>query len=38
VEVRYLPRRAGRASGVRPMLILRTLRDLFHYFWVRQRR
>lgn len=38
VEVRYLPRRAGRASGVRPMLILRTLRDLFHYFWVRQQR
>ena len=38
VEVRYLPRRAGRATGVRPRLILRTLLDLFHYFWVRQRR
>ncbi|MCU0486690.1 MAG: glycosyltransferase family 2 protein [Anaerolineales bacterium] len=38
VEVRYLPRRAGRATGVRPRLVLRTVRDLLHYFWTRSRR
>ena len=37
VEICYLPRQAGRATGVRPMLVLRTLLDLFHYFWVRHR-
>jgi glycosyltransferase involved in cell wall biosynthesis len=34
VEIRYIPRRAGRASGVSEKAILHTLRDMFH-FWLR---
>lgn len=38
VEINYLPRHAGRATGAHPALVLRTVRDMFHYFWVRRRR
>jgi glycosyltransferase involved in cell wall biosynthesis len=34
VEVRYLPRSRGRPSGARPGLIIRTVKDMFH-FWLR---
>lgn len=34
VEVRYTPRRAGRATGANPKLVLATLRDLLQ-FWLR---
>lgn len=34
VEVRYIPRRAGRATGVNMAAIFCTMRDMFH-FWLR---
>ena len=33
VGVRHLPRRAGRATGAKPSVIVRALRDLFTYAW-----
>lgn len=36
VEVSYVPRSAGRATGARPALILATVRDMLHY-WLRTR-
>ncbi len=37
VEIHYVPRRVGHATGARWRLILRTVRDVFH-FWLRWRR
>lgn len=34
IQVSYVPRQAGRATGANPRLIVRTLRDLFR-FWFR---
>jgi len=34
VEIRYIPRRAGRATGVRGTAICHTVRDMLH-FWLR---
>ena len=34
VEIHYIPRRGGKATGADPKLILRTVRDMF-YFWLR---
>lgn len=34
VDVRYAPRTSGRATGANAALIVRTLRDMFH-FWLR---
>jgi glycosyltransferase involved in cell wall biosynthesis len=34
VEIRYIPRRAGRATGVSNTAIVYTIRDMFH-FWLR---
>ena len=34
VEIRYIPRRAGRATGVRGTAIYHTVRDMLH-FWLR---
>ncbi|NTW09602.1 MAG: glycosyltransferase family 2 protein [Anaerolineaceae bacterium] len=34
VEIRYLPRRLGRATGVHGAAIFNTMRDMFH-FWLR---
>jgi glycosyltransferase involved in cell wall biosynthesis len=36
VEIRYVPRTSGRATGANVRLIARTVRDLFH-FWTRWR-
>ncbi len=36
VEVSYVPRGTGRATGARPALILATVRDMLHY-WLRTR-
>jgi glycosyltransferase involved in cell wall biosynthesis len=36
VEVDYVPRETGRATGARPALILATVRDMLHY-WLRTR-
>ena len=38
VEIHYLPRQAGKATGAHPALVLRTVRDIFHYYWARRRR
>lgn len=34
VEIEYIPRQAGRATGANPRAVVRTLRDLFR-FWLR---
>ncbi len=34
VEIRYVPRETGTATGANPRLVMRTVRDLFH-FWLR---
>jgi hypothetical protein len=34
VQIRYIPRRAGQASGVHGMTILYSVHDMFH-FWLR---
>jgi hypothetical protein len=33
VEVCYAPRASGRATGARPRLIGRTVRDMFCFWW-----
>jgi glycosyltransferase involved in cell wall biosynthesis len=33
VEIRYVPRQHGQPTGAKPRLVLRTVRDLFH-FWL----
>jgi glycosyltransferase involved in cell wall biosynthesis len=40
VEICYVPRASGRATGARPRLIGRTVQDMFRYWWrwVRQKR
>lgn len=38
VVIHYLPRQSGRGSGARPALILRTVHDIFHYYWKRRKR
>jgi glycosyltransferase involved in cell wall biosynthesis len=37
VEIRYIPRQAGRATGARPGLVLHTIRDMLHFFLVRRK-
>lgn len=38
VEIRYVPRQAGQATGARPALVLLTIKDMIHYFLVRKKR
>jgi dolichol-phosphate mannosyltransferase len=38
VEIRYLPRQTGRATGTTPALVLMTVRDILHFYWVSHRK
>ncbi len=38
VEIRYVPRQAGQATGARPALVLLTIKDMIYYFLVRKKR
>ncbi len=40
VEIRYVPRQKGRATGAKPGYVLHTLRDILHFWfrWVTQNR